>query len=173
MGKVVENINKLNETDGLDFNVEMSEVSLLDLIDRVIFNNEEDIKAKNLKISIESQVVDPVVNFNQGLLKVNVLQNLLRNAIKFSPEGETITIEVIRQKQKIHLFIKNRGEDMSLEQIERFNRGEKLKSSLGTKKEKGTGFGLLIVKSIVSNLGGQVAIQSQNGQFQVEIVFPS
>ncbi len=173
MGKVVDNINKLNETDGNDFNVEMNEVSLLGLIDRVIVNNEEDIKAKNIKVSIESEIADPVVNFNQGLLKVNVLQNLMRNAIKFSPEGETITIEIVNRKKKIHLLIKNKGEDMSSEQIERFNRGEKLKSSLGTKKEKGTGFGLLIVKSIVSNLGGQVSIQSQNGQFQVEIVFPS
>ncbi|MDJ0555835.1 MAG: response regulator [Microcoleaceae cyanobacterium MO_207.B10] len=93
-----------------------------------------------------------------------VIYNLLSNAMKFTPEGGTITISVESAGQHCLLKIQDTGIGISQEQIpflfERFRQAE----GSANRSYEGSGLGLSLVKELVELHGGQVTIESTYGQ---------
>jgi signal transduction histidine kinase len=91
-----------------------------------------------------------------------VFDNLIGNAVKFSPGGGTITIRATREveRQRVLVSICDQGIGISPEQIpfifERFFRGDR-------KRFSGSGLGLYIVQQIIEAHGGQVWVTSEQG----------
>ncbi|MBL9078977.1 MAG: PAS domain-containing protein [Planctomycetes bacterium] len=90
--------------------------------------------------------------------------NLVDNAIKYTPDGGRVTVEVTRQDNRVLLEVADTGIGLSPEDqarvFERFYRVDRARSrDLG-----GTGLGLSIVKNTVRNLGGDVGVRSALGQ---------
>jgi GAF domain-containing protein len=91
-----------------------------------------------------------------------VFDNLIGNAVKFSPEGGTITIRANHEveRQRAVISICDQGIGISPEQIpfifERFFRGDR-------KRFSGSGLGLYIVQQIIEAHGGQVWVTSEQG----------
>ncbi len=112
----------------------------------------------------------PKVYADQGRLE-QVFLNLLDNAVKFTPPGGHIDIDVCLEGDFVRVDIKDTGVGISPEHLprvfERFYRVDKARSSdLG-----GTGLGLSIVKHIVSAHKGRVEVQSQIGSGSTFRVF--
>lgn len=105
-----------------------------------------------------------------GDLIHQVIYNLVDNAIKFTPKGGYIEVSAVKNQKRVLVSIKNSGEGLSPEEahhvFERFYKVDKSRS----KDVKGTGIGLYIVKSIVELHGGQIAVNSQQGEY-CEFVF--
>jgi signal transduction histidine kinase len=93
-----------------------------------------------------------------------IIRNLLSNAIKFSYEGGVINIGVCLPTQKeIILSVKDQGIGISPEQQAVFLTSN-LKVSFGTKKEQGSGLGLLLTKDFIKANNGRIWLQSKQGQ---------
>ncbi len=93
-----------------------------------------------------------------------VFDNLLSNAIKFSPDGGTVTVHIYEERDHVNVYISDTGIGISSENLEHlFSRFYRANESEG-KRIAGTGLGLSIVKAIVEAHGGQVSVQSQEGQ---------
>ncbi len=94
---------------------------------------------------------------------LQVAQNLLSNAMKYSPEGGQIEVSVAQVEQEVELAIIDQGLGMSAEQIEhafdRFYRVDTSDSGI-----RGTGLGLSIVEYIVHAHGGRIWIESSLGE---------
>ena len=95
---------------------------------------------------------------------IQVLTNLLDNALKYTPEDGSILVGVRDQGQMVQLYIKDSGIGIPKEELprlfERFYRVDKARSrELG-----GTGLGLAIVKHLVKAQGGDVTVSSEAGQ---------
>lgn len=92
-----------------------------------------------------------------------VLNNLLWNAIKFSPPGGRVELHLWRAGENFGFSLKDEGPGISLEDQSKlfkpFQRGQR-----GTAGEKSTGLGLAIVKRIVEGHGGAITLESQLGQ---------
>ncbi|HEY8503658.1 MAG TPA: heavy metal sensor histidine kinase [Gemmataceae bacterium] len=92
-----------------------------------------------------------------------VLLNLLDNAIKYTPEGGTVTARVGRQGQEAVVTVADTGEGIPPEHLphvfERFYRVDKARS----REMGGTGLGLSIAKSIVTAHGGRIGLRSSPG----------
>jgi signal transduction histidine kinase len=92
-----------------------------------------------------------------------VVDNLVRNAIKFSPGGEPVHVDVRASGGSFALRISDRGIGIPLEEMsklfQRFGRTSNARKS----KIAGTGVGLFIVKTIVERHGGTVSVQSTLG----------
>ncbi len=100
-----------------------------------------------------------------------VLFNLLSNAAGFSPQGETVTLTVERQRDAIAFRIADHGPGIPAELRERiFGRFES--HTLGS-QHRGAGLGLSIVRSLMELHGGSSAIDSEPGKGTlVTCVFP-
>jgi PAS domain S-box-containing protein len=98
----------------------------------------------------------------QGLEEV--LQNLLQNAIKYSPQGSHIDVQVTQQGDQVAIAVVDQGIGIPAEaQAHLFQPFYRAPSNT-TSGIKGTGIGLYIVKEIVSLHGGSVAVGSEEGQ---------
>jgi signal transduction histidine kinase len=105
----------------------------------------------------------PVVIVGDSVRLEQVLQNLLDNAVKYSPADGVITVGVERQSAKAVLTISDQGigipEAARTRLFERFYRA----SNLDPRRMQGTGIGLSIVGEIVALHGGVVEVDSAEG----------
>ena len=92
-----------------------------------------------------------------------VLYNLLDNAIKFSPNDSTITIETSLRHEKVFVSVKDQGCGIPRDSMKKiWERFYKTDPSRG-KDKKGTGLGLSIVKEIISSHGENINVISTEG----------
>ena len=105
--------------------------------------------------------------FDKNLLSV-VLRNLIANAMKFSPEGSAVIVDAERKGEKVKIAIIDKGIGIPPDILKNLN-AEKHKSysRLGTKNEKGTGIGLIIVKEFIHKNKSHLTIESQVGKGSV------
>jgi len=94
-----------------------------------------------------------------------VLMNLIGNAIKFTPTGGSVEIELTGEEEEPGTIrITDTGEGISPEELPRiFDKFYQVELGLGA-KAKGTGLGLSIAKSLVELQGGRIWVESRIGQ---------
>lgn len=120
--------------------------------------------ADEQKVQIElTDIVDAQVLADSDRM-VQVLQNLLANAIKFSPPGEVVTISSESEPGFVKVKIADRGAGIAEADVEhifdRFHQVEQSKSGA----KGGTGLGLAICKAILEQHNGSVGVKSQVGE---------
>jgi two-component system, sensor histidine kinase LadS len=93
-----------------------------------------------------------------------VLDNLVTNAIKYSPAGKTIWIRLTPEPNAVVCSIQDEGPGLSREdQAQLFRRGVRL-APVPTAGESSTGYGLAIAKELLDRLGGSIWCKSVLGQ---------
>ena len=163
-GKTTLNIEKMNLPQ---------QVSQLDSIIR------QQAGQRRQTFTVETHVQHENVLGDPNRLK-QVLMNILSNAVKYTPNGGHIRLEIdelthTEHYTKYRFVVQDNGIGMSEEfqktLFEPFTREEKS----GTNKVQGTGLGMAITKSIVDLMGGTIHVESTTGkgtQFEVVLEFP-
>ena len=128
--------------------------------------------AERTAARLESQTRHPIVlsfaeNFplipGDELRLRQVVENLLTNAIKYSPEDKTITIGGRFTEKRVTVFVRDEGVGIAKDQIAKvFQRFYRVDDKL-TSRRQGTGLGLYLVKAIVEAHGGEISVKSQVG----------
>lgn len=101
-----------------------------------------------------------------------VIANLLGNAIKFSPPGETITVELSRTDSSVLLAIRDRGAGIEPKDVARLFAPFERLATHPTAGESSHGLGLSIAQEIVRKHGGNIVVESQPGEgstFTIEL----
>lgn len=95
---------------------------------------------------------------------IQVITNLISNAIKFSPSGQKVLVEIVRKGDNVEIAVSDKGPGVSPEQKNMLF--EKYKQGAASEKvsDKGTGLGLAIVKSIMKAHGGESGVDSEPGK---------
>jgi PAS domain S-box-containing protein len=115
-----------------------------------------------------------VLDVPEGLLQVQadkvrvelILQNILNNAVKYSPEGTEIRIVVRNMEKAVVVSVRDQGKGISLEdQVKLFTSFERLKETSTTKP--GLGLGLLVCRRLVEAHGGKIWVESEPGKGSV------
>jgi two-component system, OmpR family, sensor histidine kinase VicK len=108
---------------------------------------------RNINISVDPYMIQ------------SIFQNLISNAIKFTPEGGQITIEGNKAENRmVEVRVKDNGVGMPHEIRKSIFDESKTISTSGTEEEKGSGFGLKLVKDFVKKQGGTIWVESEPGK---------
>ena len=92
---------------------------------------------------------------------LQVLLNLIGNAIRYSPEGSTIAVELTSADTRARIVIADQGPGLSPENAPRvFDKFERL----GRSGDGGSGLGLYISRRLARAMGGDLTVESEPGQ---------
>ena len=94
-----------------------------------------------------------------------VLQNLIDNAVKFSPEGGTVTVAARRRAATVEVTVTDEGIGIPPgEQTRIFRKFHRADSTTGRDGLGGTGLGLFIARGLVAAMGGRMWVASREGE---------
>lgn len=133
----------------------------------MVFNGVSSLTGNAIRkgIDIRTDVPDSLYIFADEKLSLQVITNLLANAIKFSPEKSMVEISANIYNDKFSEFIvKDEGVGISEEGKEKLFKIGRMFSTEGTKGEKGTGLGLALAKQIVEVHKGEIWFYSKPGE---------
>jgi two-component system CheB/CheR fusion protein len=139
-----------------------TKIKLTEYINKVFetLNETASIKTINLHQEIEANTTV----FADGKMLISIIQNIVSNAIKHTGKGGKITISAKSKDDKIIVQVKDTGVGMSKEIMENLF-APKMKNLLeARKKNKGAGIGLLLVKGFLEKNGGEIWVESIEGE---------
>ncbi|TPR39133.1 cell wall metabolism sensor histidine kinase WalK [Apilactobacillus micheneri] len=133
---------------------------ILDRFDMIIKSDDDSKKpSKNYKIIRKFTKLDLWVEVDTDRF-TQVIDNLMNNAIKYSPDGGTITCSLYETHNNVILSVKDQGLGIPRSSIphifDRFYRVDKARS----RAQGGTGLGLAISKEVIQALGGRIWVES-------------
>jgi len=138
-------------------------------------------KAKEKGVELVTSIDADVPRFVKGdpTRYAQVLTNLISNAVKFTPEGGSVTLHVEKTDETdttatLHVSVTDTGIGLSKEQQEKIFDPYTQASAATTRKAGGTGLGLTISKRIVEAMGGELSVESEPGKgatFYFEVPF--
>ncbi|HYB21255.1 MAG TPA: HAMP domain-containing sensor histidine kinase, partial [Thermodesulfobacteriota bacterium] len=133
------------------------------LIHKAVAEIEPLAMAKKIRLRVENQDRLPLVKMDRERV-LQVLRNILGNAVKFTFEGGEVRISAQREDWRVKVSINDSGPGIPRENLktifEKFQQGP-LKNP---EHKRGTGLGLAIVKQIIAVHGGKVWAESEPGQ---------
>jgi signal transduction histidine kinase len=113
-------------------------------------------------IALDNQIQDGIYINADALMFRSILQNLVTNAIKFTPHGgEAVKVTSKPNDGMVEICIQDFGVGMSQQTKELLFGNINSSSISGTNQEKGTGLGLLLVKDFVMQHGGKLQVESE------------
>ncbi|MDR1915229.1 MAG: response regulator [Synergistaceae bacterium] len=166
---VINDILDMSKIEANKFELSPAEFNFEKMLLRVanIINFRVDEKHQNFTVHIDKMIPHNLIGDDQRLSQV--ITNLLGNAVKFTPEGGTISLETRFVNEDdgvctIQIEVIDTGIGISKEQQRRlFTSFEQAESSTA-RKFGGTGLGLAISKRIVELMGGEIWIKSELGK---------
>ena len=172
LNRLVEDLMTISRIELGEVLLHFEEIVLPEVTENVISLLDATAAAKKIKIQNRLPQNLPQIKADRDRL-IQVLVNVLDNAVKFTPDGGLITIDAEEKAENVELTISDTGIGIPREEIqrlgERFYRVDKTRSrELG-----GTGLGLSIVKHLMIAHGGRMEIESQMGKgTKVLLFFP-
>ncbi len=95
---------------------------------------------------------------------IQILTNLISNAIKYSPEGAPVHVDVRRDAGEVSVAVTDRGIGLTEEELDKLFQKFFRADSTDVRKTPGTGLGLFITKNLVDLHGGRIWVTSEPGE---------
>jgi signal transduction histidine kinase len=157
LAEIVESLLSLSRIEAGKIEVDLVPVEMRPAVEAVVAMFEGD--RVDHPITIDGDL-DVTVGADAALL-VQVLSNVVDNAVKYSPDGGAIQIEGVLVDDGLELRISDHGIGIGTEDLplifERFHRGARP----GLESVRSTGLGLYLVKELTELMGGSVAARSE------------
>jgi len=126
---------------------------------------------KNIKLSINLEITEAKLRLDEGLL-VQVLVNLISNAIKFSYFDSEVKVRIYSENSKLIITVVDKGIGFDKNQIDELFKKFTKMSRLGTANESSTGIGLYLCKKIIEKNKGTLNATSEGrnkgAEFRIE-----
>lgn len=142
----------------------LSIFSVRDIFIKTVIGFEKYIENKKIDIIGLDSMPNVLVHADETLIN-QIIYNLIDNAVKFTPEGGTITLSLREDKKETVFSVRNTGKGISQEECGLiFDRFYKVDKSRGL-DAKSFGMGLYIVRSIIEMHGGTIKVNSEEGKY--------
>lgn len=127
--------------------------------------------AEKKNIDLRGVYAERMPRVRQDMVKVQqILNNLISNAIKFTPEGGRVLLKAELEGSFVVLTVQDTGVGIAPEEQELVFEKFRQAGTVMTREHGGTGLGLSIVRELSKLLGGQVSLQSELGRGSTFVV---
>jgi two-component system sensor histidine kinase/response regulator len=131
------------------------------------------VPAEEKQIELKAEIPENLTVFADADMLSFVLRNLLVNALKFTDDFGRIEMKAYQEGESVVFEIKDTGIGISEEDLPKLFTYQHHFSTQGTRKEKGTGLGLLLCKEFVEKNKGKISVSSRKGEGSVfKIILP-
>jgi len=160
--RLVSDILALNRLESGQVELKCQWCNALTLVQQA-FSNVEDLATAN-QIALQAAVPENLSVQADPDWLVQVLVNLINNAVKFSPPETTITVVVERQLEQVCFRVIDQGRGIPTDKLQTiFERFQQIDAS-DSRQKGGTGLGLAICRLIVQQHGGRIWAESELGK---------
>ena len=161
MTELVKDLEAISKIESGLYEIQLRPVVLLNLIDDSMDALESFIAEHKAEVEVVWEVNKDVQVVCDSARMEQVLDNLIVNAIKYSPVGSSVLVVIREKNDSVYIDVRDHGfgipEGDLARVFERFYRVDKAR----TRNEGGSGLGLSIVKHIVEAHGQEIAVTSK------------
>ncbi len=165
----------LHLVEGARSKLRLEEIVLGEMVSWVRANFGESARKKGVELTAKADEPDHRLRSDRKLIEL-IVQNLVDNAIKFTPAGGEVTCRYERNGSGTILRVSDTGcgipPEIRSRVFERFFQADPSRS--GDTNHRGTGLGLAIVKHAVEQLGAQIELRSEVGEgTTIDVIIPN
>lgn len=162
MIEVVESLLNVSRLELGTFIAEPVPISYREVVKEVLLESKEKISARNLKVEERYPEALPLIPADPGLAKI-ICENVISNAVKYTPHNGTISIAIENQPESRSILITVKDSGYGIPEKQQSLIFTKMFRGDNVRDIEGTGFGLYFVKSIVEFAGGKIWFKSKEG----------
>ncbi|MEZ4357179.1 MAG: ATP-binding protein [Eubacteriales bacterium] len=162
LNSLIADLLEMSRLDSPELKLNIEHFDINELLRRSIINFEQAIESKKINVEIGFGDKPNMVLADPDKI-AQVATNIIDNAVKFTPKGGKISINVKRSADKTNVIISDTGIGIPENELpfifERFYKVDKARAEY-----KGTGLGLAIVKRIIEQHGEKISVDSKEGK---------
>ena len=153
----------ISEAESGAMKLQREPVALADIVTRAVDLYHDVADAKGVTLSIPpSAVAEPIVVSADRTRLEQVAANLIDNAVKYTPPGGRVEVDIARQDGRAVMRVRDTGPGIPRDELPRI--WDRLFRGDTSRAERGLGLGLSLVKAVVEAHGGTVTVDSEPGR---------
>jgi two-component system cell cycle sensor histidine kinase PleC len=137
-------------------------------INKAVLDVASTARAKQVDLQIDVSAAETVQADSEAIERI--LTTLLRNAVKFAPEGGAVTVGAQTFRDHVYFYVEDDGPGIASEDVARLGRPFEQADTTMANGMKGSGLGLAIATSLVELHGGALRVTSRQGEGTVVLV---
>jgi NtrC-family two-component system sensor histidine kinase KinB len=156
LNDLMSDLIEVSEIDTGRREIRMDKFRPIDILRDACSRARDEVRTKNIDVQIRAFADLSYVNGDRRALR-SIMDNLMSNAVRYTPENGTIVLEAKEHEDKVQFSVRDSGRGIEAERLAnifgRFNAAH----------DQGTGLGLALVHRLVELLGGQASVESRLG----------
>lgn len=173
MNEIIGNLLDIHALESGKMNISSEPLDIKKTIERVLDENKAQAEIKLLQILCEMPDEIPFVKADATGTE-QIFDNLISNAIKYSPPDKNIYVKCIVKENVLHISVRDEGPGIKPEEMDKlFGKFQKL-SAKPTGGESSTGLGLSVAKMLAEQMNGSLwceSVQDEGANFILELPF--
>jgi len=163
MNTLINNLLDVHRTEEHNNTAKPEVVNIKNLLKALLFKYENRAKQKDLSISLEYELSTDTVITDKSIFS-QVVDNLVSNAVKFSPKGKNVIVRLRNVENGFVLEVEDEGPGIKDSEKQKLFRKYQTLSARPTAGEQSIGLGLSIVYDQMKLVGGEIDCESKEGE---------
>jgi signal transduction histidine kinase len=159
-------ISKILDVDAIEssrINLKSEQVNIAEQVKKIVSGFEKEAAKKSISLTYGISD-DPLIVQTDALYLTQIVENLISNAIKFSPTGKTVNVSLHSENGYVQLCVRDHGPGFTEGDKQKLFKKFQRLTARPTANEQSTGLGLSIVKRYTDLMKGEVWCESEHGQ---------
>jgi signal transduction histidine kinase len=170
--RLIRDLLDISYAEGSNSHFKPVSFELVQMVRSLVEVQAEAAKRKEIEIEFASDVQELEVYSDDSFLS-RILDNLMSNAVKYSPKGSKVWVEMGKEGQNGWFSVKDKGPGFTAEDKERMFRKFQKLSARPTAGESSNGLGLAIIQVLSQQIGGKVSLETEPGKgSKFKVSFP-
>ena len=157
--RLIEDLLDIARLDKGKLRLELAPIELAPIIENAVEITKPTAEAKNIRLSQSSERTANLITGDGDRLR-QIVENLLANAVKFTPDGGSVNVRLERENAQAVIIVSDNGQGISAEFLPQIFERFKQADPSATRRHGGLGIGLSLARDLVELHGGTISAQS-------------